>query len=279
MKAGAKALVSFEQLRAGVAHKQERHALGPACEVLEESQHGVIGPVDVLEHEHRRGVLGHGLEKPAPRGEQLVALCSRRHVESDKREQALAHPFPVGAGGHGEAELVAGRLHVVALEDAGMGLDDLAERPEADPVAVRQAATLAPGEKRYAILGVGQELGHDAALSDAGLAHDRHELHRDRRHRLVEERLQQRQVDLTSDKGAVTRPGEIYAEPGHRRPGVKDSHRLGLALQFRRLELGVVEDPSRCLVGGEPHGYAHHWRNRLDASGGVHGVAGHESLP
>ena len=57
----------------GPDHEQ-RHRLGAVGQVLEEREHRVVGPVQVLEDEHGRALLGDVLEEPPPRGEQLVAL-------------------------------------------------------------------------------------------------------------------------------------------------------------------------------------------------------------
>ena len=44
--------VAFEQLGAGGADHEQRDRLGPVGEVLQEREHRVVGPVQVLEHEH-----------------------------------------------------------------------------------------------------------------------------------------------------------------------------------------------------------------------------------
>ena len=62
---------SLEQLRPGGADDQQRHRAGPVSEQVDEVQQGVVGPVDVLEHEHRRAVLGQRLEEPPPRRKRL----------------------------------------------------------------------------------------------------------------------------------------------------------------------------------------------------------------
>ena len=47
--------------------------LRPVGEVVDEVQQPVIGPVDVLEHEHQRVARGHPFEEAAPRLEQVLA--------------------------------------------------------------------------------------------------------------------------------------------------------------------------------------------------------------
>ena len=71
-------LSPLEQLRPGGADDQQRHRAGPVGQQVDEVQQGVVGPVDVLEHQHGRAVLGERLEEPPPRRERLdPSRCSR----------------------------------------------------------------------------------------------------------------------------------------------------------------------------------------------------------
>jgi hypothetical protein len=112
-----------------------------------------------------------------------------------------------------------------------MSLHDLAKRPERDPLAVRQTAALPPGDELRTRIDVTEELGDDPAFPEPRLARHRHELHRPRDDRLVEDRPEDREVSLTADKGCVVCTGEIRAEASAGSPGVEHPHRLGLALQ------------------------------------------------
>ena len=80
---------------------------------------------------------------------------------------------------------------------------------------------------------------------------------------LVEDPLEQREIDLPTDEWGVVCPGEVGAEAGPGGLRVEDANRFGLALEGGRLELGVVEDRSRGLVGGEPDRDAHLRGDRL----------------
>ena len=60
--------------------------------------------------------------------------------------------------------------------DSGLRLDDLSERPQRHPVAVRQAAALTPGDELGIVLHDLTELVDEPALADAGHADERHEL-------------------------------------------------------------------------------------------------------
>ncbi len=142
-------------------------------EVLEEVEQREIGPVQILDDEHRRIPLGDRLEERAPRGERLCALDARRRLEADERQQALLEPRPLVTVGEHRSELVPGDLRRVALEDARMRLHDLAERPERDSVAVREAASLPPADELGATVHVREELGDLARLADPRLSRRR----------------------------------------------------------------------------------------------------------
>ena len=64
----------------------------------------------------------------------------------------------------------------VRLEDAGLRLGDLAERPEARRPRRRERAAAPPGHQSRLDVGRGEELRDEAALADPGHADDRDEL-------------------------------------------------------------------------------------------------------
>jgi len=91
----------------------------------------------------------------------------------DQRGQALAQPLPVRPAPRDHLGQLGRRLvGGVGLQDPGVGLDDLAQRPEGHPLAVGQAAALAPGDQVGGLVEPPAELGHQAALADPGLAGD-----------------------------------------------------------------------------------------------------------
>jgi hypothetical protein len=142
---------------------------------------------------------------------------------------ALAQPIAVGPA-DGVIDLGRGDLGIVGLEDAGLGLHDLAQRPECDSIAVREAAALAPGQGGRVGLSVGEKLGDDPTLADAGLADDGDQLNGARCDALVKEALEQTQVDLSTDVRAAIGPNQIDPKMGTGRPSVEDPDRFGLAL-------------------------------------------------
>ena len=69
-------------------------------------------------------------------------------------------------------------LRWVALEDAGLRLDDLGERPERNPIAVRERASLPPRDEVSGRVDSAKELEDNSALADSGHADECDELRR-----------------------------------------------------------------------------------------------------
>ena len=65
-----------QQLRPGGRHHQQRHLGGPVDQVVEEVQQSLVGPVQVLDHQHRRALLGQRLQEPPPGRERLLAAVA-----------------------------------------------------------------------------------------------------------------------------------------------------------------------------------------------------------
>ena len=80
-----------------------------------------------------------------------------------------------------------------------MCLDDLSQRPECDPFAIRQGSDPAAIDDsgRWSMY---PNSSADPALAQTRLAHDRDQLHRLGRHRLVKDALRQREVDRATDE-------------------------------------------------------------------------------
>ena len=74
--AAAPAGPPLEQLRPRRADDEQRHAGRPVDEVVDEVEQAVVGPVQILEDEHERALLGERLEEAAPGGERLVAAVA-----------------------------------------------------------------------------------------------------------------------------------------------------------------------------------------------------------
>ena len=104
--------------------------------------------MEVFEDEHERPLLGCRLEQPPPGGERLLALRTLRALEADEGTRMAGEPLPLPLVlrerlDH-RGELLLRRRRIVGLEDPGVRLDDLAERPEAHALAVGEGAALAP---------------------------------------------------------------------------------------------------------------------------------------
>ena len=140
-------------------------------EVVHEGQHRLVGPVQVLDDEHRRARSGEALEERPPGGEVLLAR-GLLGLEAEQRAQAGAQAVAVSPSRAAPPRGAPRARHAVALEDAGGGAHDLRERPEGDVRAERQAAALAPGDELGPVVEAAGELGEQAALADAGLADD-----------------------------------------------------------------------------------------------------------
>ena len=173
----------LEQLRAGRRHDQQRDAVGAAAELLEEGEQGVVGPVHVLEDEDggRPSAMCSRKRRQAPNSSSRSAAAPES--TPSERQQPLAEPVALRRRRAATAPASPSRRPGRRLEDPGVGLDDLAERPERDPVAVRAGS--GPGASDEP--GVGRRLAassaEDAALADARARRRRDELGRRRRRR------------------------------------------------------------------------------------------------
>ena len=163
-------------LGTGSRDEEEREPGAVGGEVSEEGDQGVVGPVEVLHDQHGRAGVRDRLEEPAPGGEGLLLL---RRARWWSRGRPVARPGPCiqarssGSGSVRTASSFADSVDlVVGVEDARVGLDDLAQGPEADPVAVRQAAADTPGDEIGQGVHVSREFADEPRLADAGVRDD-----------------------------------------------------------------------------------------------------------
>ena len=239
--AAAPAGPALEELGPRGRDDEERNVGHPVDELVEEVEEALVGPVDVLDDEDERALLGETLEEAAPGGERLVPAIAaelRFAGEPEEREEMrLDTRLVAGAGERVLDDLVDLRgdlLRRVLLEDAGLRLDDLAERPQRDPVAVGEAAALAPGDE----LGVGVddalELVDEPALADPGDADEREELRRALVARPLERVPDDSELALAADELGARLVRDVDAEARVRRDGRPDGDRLRLALRLDR---------------------------------------------
>ena len=132
-------------------NRQQRHGVELFGELVDELEQVVVGPVEVLEHEHGGAALGERLEEPAPGRERGIAgrsLLPRR--KADERTELALEPRGLASRrdeARDRARLVGRDLGVVGLENPGLRLHDLAERPVGNALAVGQRAAPAPDDQ------------------------------------------------------------------------------------------------------------------------------------
>ena len=216
-----------------------------STQVLDEVEQRAVGPVDVLEHEHRRACLGEPLEEHACRGEEVLLVTDGAFFETEEvREPRLDEtPFLwirnvlLDRG----AQLLAGARRLLVLDDPGAPANHLGQRPERDAVAVREAASAVPPDVAGEPVDVLLELPREARLSDTADPDDRDEMRPAVFRGGVEELLDEPQLAIASDErrleAAGLRRSADEADDPHRPP---ELDRLGLALEL--VAAGVLED-------------------------------------
>ena len=113
----------------------------------------------------------------------------------------MIQAFGLGVGlGDRLIELGRDRVLIVGLQDPGLGLHDLPERPEADPVAVGQAPSLPPGDELGELIDVAGELTDQPRLAETRLGDDRDELGRGTGPGALEELGEHRELEVAADE-------------------------------------------------------------------------------
>src|SRR6266540_63161 len=167
--------------------------------------------------------------------------------------------------GDGAAKLFPCLLCGVGLEDPGVALHHLDQRPEGDSLPVRERAALAPIDQ----LGIGvdhtAELGYEPRLPDAGNPHERDELRCALATRAGQSVSQEAELFAASDE--LRRPAllDVDAEAPAGRRRLPDRDRLGLAFGLDGLYLAVLDRPLGCAVRGLVDEDAVRRRGRLEA--------------
>ncbi len=88
--AAAPARSALEELGPRSRDDEQRHVGQPVDELVEEVEEALVGPVDVLDDDDERALLGETLEEAAPGGERLVAAIAaelRFAREAEEREE------------------------------------------------------------------------------------------------------------------------------------------------------------------------------------------------
>ena len=151
---------ALQQLRPGGGQDQDGRRAGvPVAEALDEVEQGVVGPVQVLQGQDQRPGRGQAVQEAPPGGELLLAVGGGGRpgapraaaADADQAAQVTGDPGGGDRLGHrarGRDQPPPGELGAVALQDAGLGLDRLGQRPEGRPVAIGEGPPLPPGEPR-----------------------------------------------------------------------------------------------------------------------------------
>ncbi len=122
-----------------------------------------LGPMEILDHDQEGPPTGDGFEQPADGPEQLL-LGGGLGRQADGAADPDGEDIGVAFAREQALDLRSRGVGPVALVDPSGSVDDLADRPVGDPVAVAQAV---PDEDCGIPRAIGQEFGHQAALADA----------------------------------------------------------------------------------------------------------------
>ena len=241
--------------------------------------------MQILEDEDERTLLGERLEQPPPGGVRLgapVAAGAVGGAEPDERAHVAADPAALGRVRdeviEQRRELPLGRVGLVRLEDSRLRLHDLAERPVAQPLPVRERAPLPPPDQLLVAVDDLEHLRDEPALADARDADERDELRRELAPRALQRVHERSQLPLTADERRAQAIGDVVAEACARRDGLPDRDRLGLALGLDGLRLAVLDDIPRRPIRGVSDEDAVDRRGRLHPRRGVDDVAGDHRL-
>ena len=175
-------------------------------------------------------------------------------------------------------QALARGLRAVGLEDARLGLDDLGERPEREPGAVRQAPPLAPDDRLRALRREALELDEQAGLADTRVADERHCLERPVGASSVEHVSQVREVVVAAEDGRLGAASQLALGSGHERERLPRVDGDALALRHHGLERlvlhGVLGGPAGCRPDDDRSGPC----LLLEPGGGVDDVSGDRRL-
>ena len=224
---------------------EERDVARPLDEVLDEVEQCAVGPVDVLEHEHRRACLGEPLEEHACRGEEVLLVAHGAFFETEEvREPRLCKtPFLwirnvlLDRG----SQFLAGIRRLFVLDDPCATANHVGQRPKRDAVAVCKAASGVPPDVAGQPVDIFLELPCETRLSDAADPDNRDEMRPAVFRGGVVELLDQPQLAVASDERRLETAGlrrsADQADDPHCLP---ELDRLGLALE--RVAARALED-------------------------------------
>ena len=261
-----------EQIASRRAHEHERR-LGRVDDRADQVEEGLLGPVDVIDHDDERSLGGQRLEHARDRPERLL---DREHGvdQTDRRADPLRHVRALRP--EERLELGARVLQRVAVADPGDLPHDLGERPEGDAVAVGETA---PTERCGGVGRSLEERTQEPGLPDArGTDHGR-ELGSTVFDGAGERRLEGGQVIRPPDHRRVHAPGDRLSVFQTRDVGEEEGgNRLGLPLEVERFDRLGVDEILHQAVGRVADQDLHRGRGRLQSRRRVDDVARDEVL-
>jgi hypothetical protein len=268
-----------EQLRPRGAQDEQRNVRAPVGQRVDEVEQLVPRPVEVLEHHDQRPPLGQPLEERAPRGERLVPLA-RLTAEPEEWTKLALDPAAVrfaDAFLHGADQLARDLLRRVVLDDPGLRLHHLAERPERDPLAVWKRAAVPPEDEVRQRLDMGEQLGDEPALPDTGDADERDELRGPLLANTLERVDELVELALPAHEGNACRDC-LAADTRARLERLPHAHRLRLALRLDCVGFAEIDCVLRRAVGRLTDEHPVHGSRALQPRGRVHHVSGRHPL-
>ena len=251
-----------EEVGPGEAEDEQRRP-HPVGKVLDEVEHRLLGPVDVLEEEDERLHVAERVHHLARCPGDLLGATLAFDGFQQARGQAdeVCDRVVLAA----LAKLLECLLERLVVGDPDRRLDHLCERPVRDAFAVRQAAAL---EHACAVHRV-DELAGQPALADSRLAVDREDVRAAVAQRSLVRVLKQLQLGLAADE----RRTEVDVRLVDRAENAPGAHRGAHALELERPRV-LHEQPSasEAVRGRADENLARH-RCLLEAGREVHGFS------
>ena len=282
-----------EQLVARHADEQRRTP-PPARQILDQVEHPLVGPVDVLDREDHRLLTAGGVDQRPHGGEQALAHLLRvvglGAVEpragggldperpAERGREPLRRLLGLTAGHEAldpAVELSPGRGGVVGVDDLERPADDLGQRPVGEPGAVGGAAAQAHRRRVLAVADPDRELAQQPRLADARLADHGDQVRPLLADHLLEQAQQPVGLDRAPDQRGGGGRGARGAAGDHRAHGLPGRHAFGLALELQGLELDVLDCRPGQAVRELADGHGAGLGRALEARGDVDRIADH----
>ena len=276
---------AVQQLRTCGANNENRDAARPVDQVIDEVEQIVVGPVEVVEDQDERVLLGECFEE-APPGSKALGAAIARHVracrEPYQQPEVKLDPFRLRRIPKDDGDRLRQLLtHVderVRLEHPGVRLDHLGERPVRDAFAVWKGTPLAPEDEVRFRLDRLEELVDEPALSNPRYADERDELGRALLPRALESAREHVELAAAADQ---RRSGlqRLHGDSGIGLDGFPHLEGVDFALRLDRCSFPVFD----CVAGGAVRAFADenavHGGSRLQPGRRVDDVSGCHALP